>query len=135
VRSRTHYAPRGHAQLVARACQICRGRCGSASTALLSTIAPSIGKLCTLTRPRAFAGLGESRAAFVDRTGRIQLLEQSVMLAVAVDPRLAATVAAFLASGNESTVGMWRAADTWLRVRLDRVDDSLLDSHTVALVT
>jgi hypothetical protein len=30
---------------------------------------------------------------------------------------------------------MWRAADTWLRVRLDRVDDSLLDSHTVALVT
>jgi DNA-binding CsgD family transcriptional regulator len=103
--------------------------------ALLNTIAPSIGKLCTLTRPRAFTGQDESRAAFVDRTGRIQLLDQSVTLAVAVDPRFGATVAAFLASGNESAIGMWRAAKTWLRVRLDRVDDSLLDSHTVALVT
>jgi DNA-binding CsgD family transcriptional regulator len=102
---------------------------------LLDTIAPSIGKLCTLARPRAVASQDDSRAAFVDRTGRIQLVEQSVTLAVAVDPRLAATVAAFLASGNESAVGMWRAADTWLRVRLDRVDDPLLDSRTVALVT
>jgi DNA-binding NarL/FixJ family response regulator len=102
---------------------------------LLNAIAPSIGKLCTLARPRGFATKDESRAAFVDEAGRIQPIDQTVELTVAADPRLTATVAAFLDSGNESVVGLWLAADTWRRLRLDRVDEPLLDSQAVALVT
>lgn len=103
--------------------------------ALLNAIAPSIGKLCTLARPRAFPAADESRAAFVDRTGCIQLIDQTATLIVAADPRLTAKVTAFLNSGDEFVVGLWLAAHTWLRVRLDRVDEPLLDSHAVALVT
>jgi DNA-binding CsgD family transcriptional regulator len=102
---------------------------------LLDAIAPSIGKLCTLARPRGFAAVDQSRAAFVDRTGCVQLIDQTTTLTVATDPRLATTVTIFLDSGDESIVGLWLDTNTRLRVRLDRVDEPLLDSHAVALVT
>jgi len=102
---------------------------------LLNAIAPSIGKLCTLARPRAFPAADESRSAFVDRTGCIQIINHTTTLTVATDPRLTATITAFLDSGKESVVGLWLCAKTWLRVRLDRVNEPLLDSRAVALVT
>lgn len=102
---------------------------------LLNAIAPSIGKLCTLGRPRGFAASHGSRAAFVARTGCVQLIDETTTLAVATDPRFTTTVTTFLNSGDESVVGLWLSTNSRLRVRLDRVDEPLLDSHAVAFVT
>jgi DNA-binding CsgD family transcriptional regulator len=102
---------------------------------LLSAIAPSIGKLCTLARPRVLAVGDASSRAYMDMSGRMQPIDQRSALTVGAEPRFAAAVMAFLGSGNESVVGLWPTADTWLRVRMDRVDEPLLSSDAVALVT
>ncbi|KRE26451.1 hypothetical protein ASG82_07650 [Mycobacterium sp. Soil538] len=103
--------------------------------ALLNAIAPSIGKLCTLTRPRVLAAGSPSSRAYMDVSGRIHPIDQDAALTVAADRRFAAAVMAFLATGKESVVGLWLTADTWLRVRMDRVDEPLLSSDAVALVS
>jgi DNA-binding CsgD family transcriptional regulator len=102
---------------------------------LLSAIAPSVGKLCTLARPSAFPASDASRSAFVDATGCIQLVNHTATLKIGTDPRFTATIAAFLDGGKELVVGLWPCAKTWLRVRLDRVNEPLMDSRAVALVT
>jgi DNA-binding CsgD family transcriptional regulator len=129
------FGPHGHYVGMVHMSSSTRGSFQPRHPTLLDAIAPSIGKLCTLARPSAFPATDESRSAFVDRTGCIQLVDQTTTLTVSTDPRLTPTVTAFLASGRESVVGLWPSAKTWLRVRLDRVDEPLLDRHAVALVT
>jgi DNA-binding CsgD family transcriptional regulator len=102
---------------------------------LLNAIAPTIGKLCTLALPRVFAAGTPSSRAYMDMSGRIHPIDQDATLTVAADRRFAAAVMAFLSTGKESVVGLWLTADTWLRVRMDRVDEPLLSSDPVALVT
>jgi DNA-binding CsgD family transcriptional regulator len=102
---------------------------------LLSAIAPSIGKLCTIAHPRALATEDSTCRAVVDAAGHIQPIDPRGTLTLASDPRLVAVAAAFLSGGDETILGLWPSSDGWLRVRMDRIEGPVHSSDAAAMVT
>lgn len=109
-----------------------RGTFDRRHSLLLKTIAPSIGRLCSPVRPRLTADT--SSIAYMDGTGRSHAWGRCPAPVVCDEPEFILATARFLNSGRESFIGLWPTATSWLRVRMDRVDEPLWGPGVVALV-
>jgi DNA-binding CsgD family transcriptional regulator len=102
---------------------------------LMSALTASLGQLCNLRRLRSALLPAEpfSRISLVDHMGRPRSVEQYESATCIEDPTFCRFAAHLLSTSMCALSGVWPAEGSWLALRVERVQDPLLE-HSPALL-